>query len=102
MEANNSLKVVKLTDNNFMRILEAGIRIGMPVLIEEVGEILDPTLGPIMLKQTFMQVCVELFILCLFVKYCLVELVVKRIYFIIYCELKTKINGSFSFLNSFT
>lgn len=60
MEANNSLKVGKLTDNNFMRILEAGIRIGMPVLIEEVGEILDPTLGPIMLKQTFMQVCAEL------------------------------------------
>lgn len=56
MEANNNLKVVKLTDSNFMRVLEAGIRIGMPVLIEEVGEILDPTLGPIMLKQTFMQV----------------------------------------------
>lgn len=62
MEANNSLKVGKLTDNNFMRILEAGIRIGMPVLIEEVGEILDPTLGPIMLKQTFMQVCADLII----------------------------------------
>lgn len=56
MEANNNLKVGKLTDSNFMRVLEAGIRIGMPVLIEEVGEILDPTLGPIMLKQTFMQV----------------------------------------------
>jgi dynein heavy chain len=56
MEANNNLKVVKLTDANYLRTLEAGIRIGMPVLIEEVGEVLDPTLGPIMLKQTFIQV----------------------------------------------
>lgn len=56
METNNNLKIVKLTDSNFMRILEAGIRIGMPVLLEEVGETLDPTLGPILLKQTFIQV----------------------------------------------
>ncbi|XP_054276499.1 dynein axonemal heavy chain 6-like [Macrosteles quadrilineatus] len=55
MEANHSLKIVKLTDSNYVRMLEAGIRIGMPVLIEEVGEVLDPTLGPIMLKQTFIQ-----------------------------------------------
>lgn len=56
MEANHNLKIVKLTDSNYVRVLEAGIRIGMPVLIEEVGEVLDPTLGPIMLKQTFIQV----------------------------------------------
>lgn len=56
MEINNNLKVIKLTDSNFMRILESAIRIGMPVLLEEVGETLDPTLGPILLKQTFVQV----------------------------------------------
>lgn len=56
MEAKNSLKIVKLTDSNFMRVLEASIRLGIPLLIEEVGEILDPTLGPVMLKQTFIQV----------------------------------------------
>uniref|UniRef100_A0A1B6CU24 AAA+ ATPase domain-containing protein n=1 Tax=Clastoptera arizonana TaxID=38151 RepID=A0A1B6CU24_9HEMI len=55
MEANNNLKIVKLTDSNFMRILEASIRLGIPVLIEEVGQVLDPTLGPILLKQTFFQ-----------------------------------------------
>lgn len=58
MEAQNNLKVIKLTDPNFMRVLENGVRIGMPVLLEEVGEALDPTLGPILLKQTFVQVCV--------------------------------------------
>ncbi|XP_050294811.1 dynein axonemal heavy chain 6 [Anthonomus grandis grandis] len=55
MEAENNMKVIKLTDPNFMRILENGIRIGMPVLLEEVGESLDPTLGPILMKQTFVQ-----------------------------------------------
>lgn len=56
MEANNNLQVAKLTDANFMRILETAIRIGQSVLLEEVGETLDPTLAPILLKQTFMQV----------------------------------------------
>ncbi|KAJ8965675.1 hypothetical protein NQ314_003957 [Rhamnusium bicolor] len=55
MESANDLKIVKLTDSSFMRVLEMGIRVGMPVLLEEVGETLDPTLGPILLKQTFVQ-----------------------------------------------
>ncbi|CAH0547855.1 unnamed protein product [Brassicogethes aeneus] len=55
MEAGNTLQVIKLTDGNFMRILESAVRIGMPVLLEEVGETLDPTLGPILLRQTFVQ-----------------------------------------------
>lgn len=38
-----------------MRILESAIRLGMPVLLEEVEETLDPSLGPILLKQTFVQ-----------------------------------------------
>ena len=52
----NGLKVIKLTDGNFLRTLENCIRIGMPVLLEDVGESLDPALEPILLKQTFMQV----------------------------------------------
>ena len=36
MEAKNGLKVVKLTDPNYLRTLENAIRIGTPVLIEEV------------------------------------------------------------------
>lgn len=55
MEMKNGLKVIKLTDSNFLRTLENCIRIGMPVLLEEVGEFLDPALEPVLLKQTFMQ-----------------------------------------------
>lgn len=56
MESENGLKICKLTDSNFMRILESCMRIGMPALLEEVGETLDPTLGPVLHKQTFVQV----------------------------------------------
>lgn len=55
METPFGLKMIKLTDSNFMRILESAIRIGIPVLLEEVGETLDPVLAPILLKQTFIQ-----------------------------------------------
>ena len=52
-EAANNLQVIKLTDANFLRTLENSIRMGMPVLLEEIGESLDPSLEPILLKQTF-------------------------------------------------
>lgn len=52
----NGLKIVKLTDGNFLRTLENCIRIGMPVLLEDLGETLDPALEPILLKQTFTSV----------------------------------------------
>ncbi|XP_060075174.1 dynein axonemal heavy chain 6-like [Ylistrum balloti] len=53
-EAKNGLKFIKLTDSNFLRTLENCIRIGMPVLCEDLGESLDPALEPVLLKQTFM------------------------------------------------
>ncbi|MCJ8749245.1 hypothetical protein PDJAM_G00174240 [Pangasius djambal] len=52
-EAKNSLKVIKLTDAGFLRTLENAIRLGMPVLLEELKETLDPALEPVLLKQTF-------------------------------------------------
>ncbi|XP_047348170.1 dynein axonemal heavy chain 6 [Vespa velutina] len=55
MEKKNDIKICKLTDHNLMRILEACIRIGTPVLLEEVGETLDPSLEPILLKKLFVQ-----------------------------------------------
>ena len=55
METRNGLKVIKLTDPNYLRTLENAIRIGTPVLLEEVEEQLDPSLEPVLLKQTFMQ-----------------------------------------------
>jgi hypothetical protein len=53
MEAKNGLRVVKLTDPNFLRTLENSIRIGNPVLLEDIGETLDPALEPVLLKQVF-------------------------------------------------
>lgn len=57
-ETRNGLKIIKLTDSNFLRTLENAIRVGLPVLLEEVAETLDPALEPILLKQTFVQVII--------------------------------------------
>ena len=46
-----NLAVVKLTASNFLRMLENKIPFGHPVLIEDVGEELDPSLEPLLLKQ---------------------------------------------------
>uniref|UniRef100_A0A452TJF6 Dynein axonemal heavy chain 6 n=1 Tax=Ursus maritimus TaxID=29073 RepID=A0A452TJF6_URSMA len=53
-ESKSGLKIIKLTDSNFLRTLENSIRLGLPVLLEELKETLDPALEPILLKQTFM------------------------------------------------
>ncbi|XP_023289677.1 dynein heavy chain 6, axonemal [Orussus abietinus] len=55
MEQSNNLRTCRMTDLNFMRIMEACIRIGAPMLLEDVGETLDPSLEPVLLKQTFTQ-----------------------------------------------
>ncbi|XP_016058014.1 PREDICTED: dynein heavy chain 6, axonemal [Miniopterus natalensis] len=52
-EVRSGLRVIKLTDSNFLRTLENSIRLGLPVLLEELKETLDPALEPILLKQTF-------------------------------------------------
>ncbi|CAH3114243.1 unnamed protein product [Pocillopora meandrina] len=59
MEKPNSLQVIKLSDQNYVRTLENSIQFGTPVLLENVGEELDPLLEPILLKQTFKQGGVE-------------------------------------------
>ncbi|KAI9203256.1 dynein heavy chain and region D6 of dynein motor-domain-containing protein [Polychytrium aggregatum] len=51
----NELKIVKLSDSKFLRSLENAIRTGQPVLMEDVGEQLDPALEPLLLKQTVRQ-----------------------------------------------
>lgn len=38
-----------------MRTMEAAVRFGKPVLIENVGPELDPSLDPILLRQIFVQ-----------------------------------------------
>jgi dynein heavy chain len=53
-ERENSLKIIKLSDGNFLRTLENCVRIGMPILLEDLGEQIDPALEPILLKQTYL------------------------------------------------
>ena len=55
MEKSHNLVVVKLTDGDFVRKLENAIQFGTPVLLENVGEELDPTLEPLLLKSVFKQ-----------------------------------------------
>ncbi|XP_025904004.1 dynein heavy chain 7, axonemal [Nothoprocta perdicaria] len=63
MEKANSLHIIKLSDPEFVRTLENCIQFGTPVLLENVGEELDPILEPLLLKQTFKQsgsICIRL------------------------------------------
>lgn len=53
MEKAHSLHIVKLDDPNLLRVLEVGIRNGQPVLIEDIGEDLDPSIDPILNKATY-------------------------------------------------
>uniref|UniRef100_A0A8C3SSL1 Dynein axonemal heavy chain 3 n=1 Tax=Chelydra serpentina TaxID=8475 RepID=A0A8C3SSL1_CHESE len=59
MEKANKLSVIKLSDTNYVRILENAIQFGTPVLLENIGEELDAFIEPILLKLTFKQQGVE-------------------------------------------
>jgi len=54
MEA-DKLDIIKLTQKDFLRPLENGVRFGRAVLLENVEEVLDPAIEPVLLKQTFKQ-----------------------------------------------
>ncbi|XP_070246928.1 dynein axonemal heavy chain 12 isoform X4 [Myotis yumanensis] len=54
-EKDNQLSVIKLSDSDYMRTLENCIQFGTPLLLENVGEELDPSLEPLLLRQTFKQ-----------------------------------------------
>jgi dynein heavy chain len=43
-----SLKIMKFSDGNYLKLLEAGIRMGHPVVIENVGEEMDPAIEPLL------------------------------------------------------
>ncbi|PNI91683.1 DNAH3 isoform 2 [Pan troglodytes] len=59
MEKANKLAVIKFSDSNYMRMLENALQLGTPVLIENIGEELDASIEPILLKATFKQQGVE-------------------------------------------
>ncbi|XP_068978772.1 dynein axonemal heavy chain 2 [Bombus flavifrons] len=48
MEAKNSLKVIDFGQPDFVRVLEYAIQYGKPVLLENIGETIDPVLNPIL------------------------------------------------------
>jgi len=53
-ERSSNLQVIKLTaGGEYIRTLENAIQFGLPVLLENVGEELDPSLEPLLLKQIF-------------------------------------------------
>ncbi|KAJ3206554.1 Dynein heavy chain 7, axonemal [Entophlyctis luteolus] len=63
MEKAKNLAIIKLTDADYTRTLENAVQFGTPVLLENIGEELDPVLEPLLLKQTFKQggiMCIKL------------------------------------------
>lgn len=63
MEKANRLCVIRLSQADYTRVLENALQFGLPVLLENVGEELDPLLEAVLLKQTFKQggaICVKL------------------------------------------
>ncbi len=55
MEKDQDMHVIKMTDANYVRTLEHANQFGWPVLLENVGETLDPVLEPILQKLVFRQ-----------------------------------------------
>ena len=55
MEGQNDLAVTRINDINLLRSLEQSIRMGRPLLIEDIGENLDPALESTLQKATFKQ-----------------------------------------------
>jgi len=51
-EANN-LQITTMRDANLLRTLENCIRVGRPLLIEDLGEHMEPALEPVLQKATF-------------------------------------------------
>ena len=51
-----SLKVVRLSDKNLLHVIETCIEVGFSLLLEDVEEILDPLLDPLLRKKIFVQV----------------------------------------------
>ena len=51
MDKEKQIKIVKFSDGNYLKILESSIRLGNPVMIENVGEEMDPAIEPLLQKQ---------------------------------------------------
>lgn len=63
-ERQTALEVIKAQDPARMRRLESAVQFGQAVLLEGVGEELEPALEPLLLKATFKQVRPEMHCKC--------------------------------------
>lgn len=57
-ESENDIRIVKISllkvgENLWQKTLESSIRVGKPILLEDVGEELDPFLSPVLSKSVF-------------------------------------------------
>jgi dynein heavy chain len=52
-EKDNSLKVIKLSNAKFLLTIETSIKMGFSVLLENIGETLDPSLEPVLQKNVY-------------------------------------------------
>lgn len=48
MEKEKQIKIVKFSDGNYLKVLESSISLGNPVMIENVGEEMDPAIEPLL------------------------------------------------------
>lgn len=55
MEKANRLGIIRFSQPDYTRVLENSIQFGLPVLLENVGEEIEPILESVLLKQTFKQ-----------------------------------------------
>jgi len=51
LEKANNLKIIKLSNSKFLNIVDSSIRMGFPVLLENIEEKLDPSLEPVLTKS---------------------------------------------------
>lgn len=63
MEKQNRVAIIRQNQPDYTRVLENAIQFGLPVLLENVGEEIEPILEPVLMKQTFKQggiLCIKL------------------------------------------
>ncbi|GBG80555.1 hypothetical protein CBR_g31015 [Chara braunii] len=63
MEKDHNLVVLRPSDATYMRSLETCVQFGRPVLLENVGEDVDPGIEPLLLRQTYWEngaLCIHL------------------------------------------
>lgn len=55
MEKQNKLQIIKLTDPNYVRVMELAIQYGNPILLENILEEIDAILEPVLVKNIYKQ-----------------------------------------------